>query len=424
MTYLLIVLDESPFSLFSSLLYTALSDGENSKASRGILQMLSEISHEHGVFQNTTELDAFNALTFSLLALANQQCLERVLEFLDNCFIRFIQRPIKYQDDLDSLFLRIQSQEEPKSVRAPLSLILMTILEQWRHLHHDTKRVYIVGSWLADFMIMLKASGEDDFILVQVANALSNNESDEIKRMFQKLYEATPKTVQAVRLQLRKVHQTSFDQISKTIESRQSLLGFTASDLLKQHSSATDTTIHMPPKEDEDHRGLHKWIGELPEEVVHDGALGELLLCLCSNHIAIRKEALLNLKKFMSILQSSAYPEKLQVWILLGEVLETVSDLSEEHPLPYVGGVFAVLALNIVSNPADFMYPKINKFLQRGPSWNIMRLPAYWEKTVLIGHSSQDDAYFMEVEWVLDLLYEGLRTSKVKFLSIMKYPLN
>ena len=42
-----------------------------------------------------------------------------------------------------------------------------------------------------------------------------------------------------------------------------------------------------------------------------------------------------------------------------------------------------------------------------------MRLPAYWVETVALAVSDTDDGYGDEVQWVLDLLLEGLRKPHV-----------
>lgn len=47
-----------------------------------------------------------------------------------------------------------------------------------------------------------------------------------------------------------------------------------------------------PPEEDEDHRILSRWKQESIPEVVLEGSVGELMLCLCSKYMDIRRQAL------------------------------------------------------------------------------------------------------------------------------------
>lgn len=65
-------------------------------------------------------------------------------------------------------------------------------------------------------------------------------------------------------------------------------------------------------------------------------------------------------------------------------------------------------------NPSHIIYPKVNKFLAKGPSWNVGKLIEFWLKRVILEVPDEDDAYWKEVEWVLELFIDGLRTTKVK----------
>ena len=79
--------------------------------------------------------------------------------------------------------------------------------------------------------------------------------------------------------------------------------------------------------------------------------------------------------------------------------------------LPYVAGTFAVRALQVLTQPHHFMYPKVNRFLIRGPEWRVNRLPGYWLSNTVLGLPEEDDAYWRETQWVLDWLVDGLRSS-------------
>ena len=75
-----------------------------------------------------------------------------------------------------------------------------------------------------------------------------------------------------------------------------------------------------------------------------------------------------------------------------------------------MAGCFATHTLHVQSNPGHFLYPKINKFLNRGPSWRINKLPNYWIENTVLSQPEEDDAYWKEVQWVLDWLVDGMRT--------------
>ena len=73
----------------------------------------------------------------------------------------------------------------------------------------------------------------------------------------------------------------------------------------------------------------------------------------------------------------------------------------------------ACKAVTILHNPLDFMYAKINRFLNKSPSWTVSRLPSYWIDKILLMPPEIDNAHYREVGWLLDTLIEGLRTQEV-----------
>ena len=113
--------------------------------------------------------------------------------------------------------------------------------------------------------------------------------------------------------------------------------------------------------------------------------------------------------------QVSGYSEWQQMYMLVGETLETAANIVVENPLPYYAGVLAADLCSVLSDPLHFMYAKVNEFLNRGPEWNVTKLPSYWVDKVLMKPPTDDDGYCQEAEWLLDGLVDGLRTSAVSF---------
>ena len=114
--------------------------------------------------------------------------------------------------------------------------------------------------------------------------------------------------------------------------------------------------------------------------------------------------------KLTQYFQKSCYSEWQQTRILLGEVIEAASS---HNPLPYFAGVLSARALMVLSDPLHVLYVKVNKFLNRTPRWDLAKLPSYWVDRILLHPPDDDNAFYQELEWLLDALTDGLRTPNV-----------
>ena len=99
--------------------------------------------------------------------------------------------------------------------------------------------------------------------------------------------------------------------------------------------------------------------------------------------------------------------------MLVGEIVETAEKVIADGPLAYYAGVLAASLILVLGDPLHLMYPKVNKFLNRGPEWNVTKLPSYWVDKVLMNPPTDDESHHQEAEWLLDGLVDGLRTSAV-----------
>lgn len=107
--------------------------------------------------------------------------------------------------------------------------------------------------------------------------------------------------------------------------------------------------------------------------------------------------------------------------MLAGELVETTRTMIDETPLPYFAGALAAQLLSVITDPLHVMYGKVNKFLNRGPSWTVTKLPSYWVDKIMLNPPTDDDAHYQEIEWLLDALSDGLRTPAVSISS--RWPL-
>ncbi|PHH62253.1 hypothetical protein CDD81_7313 [Ophiocordyceps australis] len=84
------------------------------------------------------------------------------------------------------------------------------------------------------------------------------------------------------------------------------------------------------------------------------------------------------------------------------EALVTLDKLALRHII-----AFACLALKVVISPTHALYPKVNAFLVRSPSWALHKMPLAHH--VLHLRPSRDGAHFAEVAHLLHLLLLGVR---------------
>jgi nucleolar pre-ribosomal-associated protein 1 len=113
------------------------------------------------------------------------------------------------------------------------------------------------------------------------------------------------------------------------------------------------------------------------------------------------------------MVQESSYPEKIPMYLLLGEVCETVQNDGFETVLPSIVAEVAAQTVAIIADPSHKMYGKVNKFLNRAPSWDAQKVISYWTDRILLKEPEDDDGHDLEINWLLQLLINGLRNAKV-----------
>lgn len=97
----------------------------------------------------------------------------------------------------------------------------------------------------------------------------------------------------------------------------------------------------------------------------------------------------------------------------MGELVETAKLVGLTGPLAAVVTEFAAAAIEMLDQPSHAMYGKINKFLQKGPSWNVSKLVGYWIEKIMLREPEDDHGHFQEMFWLLTLLNRGLQDVEV-----------
>ncbi|KAF2736152.1 hypothetical protein EJ04DRAFT_490440 [Polyplosphaeria fusca] len=417
-------LQHSPFVTLVKLVSNSVEGGHYEE----IKSLLLTISQDYDLLQNATFPDALDTLIASLKdSCGPSPAAPEVFDFLDDCCGRFVKTPIKYFDDLDNFRCKISEEPSQEPSDGPISPLLMTIVEQWPFKGSKVDKEHPADSiahWLARLLYLLKLVGEDGSLLKAVRDSLVAASHPLYREVLKESFLWKMGKEKAKRA-LKSATGADFSGSERSSKSP-APIHQVDEDQVKKDSPTID--LEIPPREDEKHAGLNRWRKKELDESIDDGDIGDLLLCLCSQHAEIRLQAAANIRQLEAGIDVSFYSvdsdsaantlqvrkdsEHVQLKLLLGEVLETVQDTLSSEALPYVGGTFAARAVAVLADPTHFMFGKVNDFLMKRPTWNVERLPHYFGRKTVQSEPDQDGSYHKEVDWYLDYLIDALRTSK------------
>ncbi|KAI5302201.1 serine/threonine protein kinase, AGC [Ascosphaera pollenicola] len=386
------------YSAFTSILKVLLEASNDSQTPVDDLKALvRDVLLSHSVLMNSK---AFDALLKSIDT-GDSGKLATQLIFLDNCITRLAKKPVFYLDMTEEL------KEDRQDGKPNLSLLVPTISEQWPFVVKagDADKEAVIASWIARFLAALYVSGEHHGALKKARNtvqqATTNKQCQSVlKKAFKHLDESA---------------------VDEDGDTEKTTIG--GSSTIKPSSDQPQLTVNVAeaeltnmfgslPGEPTSHSALTKWDRSDVEEALEQGYISSLTLCLCSAHSEIRLQASSALQKFMHKLMESAHPDKSAVYIVLGEVLETAKTVDNGEALPYIGGELGVALLNIVLDPLHKLFAKANKFLNKGPRWEVAKIPSYFVDKILLNESEYDDGWADEVAWLLAFFVTGLRTPR------------
>ncbi|KAF2690505.1 hypothetical protein K458DRAFT_357328 [Lentithecium fluviatile CBS 122367] len=391
-----------PYSSFATLLKLVATSAESELYS-GIKSLLVAIVCDHDMLQMTTSPDALDALIASLGGSCSSSA--PVMEFLDDCCARFVKQPIKYFDDLDALCAKI-SRLCPKN--ETFSPLLMTLVEQWPFKGGKAEKgnpAEPLAQWLSKLLYLLKLIGEDEAVLELVRDSLVASADVAYQEILKDSFlwkMSKEKAKEALKLATGADFSGSERSITSPVPPEEPE---------ESANAPVAVDLELPPEEDEKHAGLNRWRKKALEESIEDGDIGDLVICLCSQHAEIRIQAVTSIRQLMSRLDRET-GDLQQLYLLLGEVLESTESYTESKPFPYVGGVFAAHCVKVIADPTHFMFGKINTFLTNRPSWNVRNLPRKFSRNIINSEPDEDDSYHKEVDWFLDYLIDCLRTSE------------
>ncbi|CAD6504790.1 BgTH12-00293 [Blumeria graminis f. sp. triticale] len=357
--------------------------------------VLASIVEETQLLQTKTNISALDCLIVNLKDTMINDVPEECFEFIDSCFIRCAGTPIKYIFMLEELVKEINKDE---SKEVAISLISLAFLEQWPFFVKtaDNSSLHIVASFISRHLATSIKIQEDPRIIKRLIEKFTAN--CPVGSAAAKLIENSNKLINQI-----KIPNKRYDALGKIFEDSDK-----PHPKLKERLIAEKEAFKIETDPERDLKLLVSWNTRDIEEVIEDGHLASLIMLLSSKYLEVRKETVTNLSKIAFKLKDSNFGEKEQIWLLLSEISETAKTVIDVEPLPSVISAFASHAVNVLKDPSHFLFPKLNKFLLRGPIWRIDKIP--------LMHRIMDEAPSIteksaaEKKWLLMCIYKGLRS--------------
>lgn len=355
--------------------------------------VIESVVSENQILQSQTSLSALDSLILRLKEVRGTNA-GTVWEFLDDCIARCASKPVKYIFALEEL----QSEaHETDDKSRPVSLLSLAIMEQWPFIAKsaNTQVLVEIAEFIASYLASSIAIKEDKKTIKLITKRLvSAIEESSVQRIL----EQSRKLVDSI-------------TVPPLLSDAPSQLGneikVTATPAVTT-SALSDSSLETPIVP-EDTQALVKWITKEVDEVIEAGHLATLIQLLSSSHLGVRKEAATNISKFAAKLKTSTFEEKDQIFLLLGEVVETAKKVPDGEPLPSLLSSFASSSIAVLNDPLHCLYEKVNKFLLQGPTWELDKVPLMYK--ILDEAPSLDDSHYLETAWLLNFMLKGLVTS-------------
>lgn len=234
-----------------------------------------------------------------------------VFEFLDNCILRFMRKPVHYFDVYSSILATAEIECAMSGTH--IDLILVALLEQWPFLvkNTDASEIANVAIWLSRYIelsslrIRHLCKAQRDVagmkVLMRIRDQLIGDVKDKSCRSMLKRSLREPPELG---LSIRSAVSASTGKDRRIIEEEPYI------DEIRSELSA-DLLPPRPPQEQDDHFGLNRWTRGDIQDAITNGAIEELFLCLCSIYAEIRQQAVKSITTFMSKLEVSP---AVQIW--------------------------------------------------------------------------------------------------------------
>lgn len=369
-------------SLRYSPILTLLRMHKKDTANTQMRDLITGVLIDNGIVtssESSASKSASNAFIASVLDLDDAAA---AWDLIENCIGRASRQPIKYVDEMEAM--------STEGADLP-SIFIAVVVEQAAFVASEKSadaKASKVG-WIERYLSLVQATPDNGDVLAKLLTSIQNTLGKKFKTKNSKV------DLLFSRLRIAEPSQVS------------------TGDDTAQAEEDLRLPFEEPLTESDNYSAMLRWSQKDLDLAVEDGDFSTLILYLCSQHSEIRRQALAQINKAKLLLRAATSMENsAQLSLVLCEVSETFEQqyLTSDKAMPYLTGTFAARAFRVQSQPASDIYPKINRFLIRGPEWISSRLPSYWLSNTVLGLPEEDDAYWREVGWVLEWLVDGLRT--------------
>lgn len=365
----------------------------------GLRSALGSVAEDHQLIRSSsgTSLPVLDALQ-SIKESGEEISSDAFWTFLDNCACRCATAPIKYLEMLQELGKGSNTNEKDGTV--VISPFALALVEQLPFAVNsaDEEDLSVMAQFVSFYVEHTRSETNDGAQLNELLERIDTAFGDR------------PPGAKALKKYRKKasvsreLHTWGTD--FSTGEKPESVSAEEMQDRNAMSQDALAELLLVPSLSAKDNTALSKWASKEPDELVEEGYAASVISLLASEHISIRKEALISISKMAVKINESSYEENLQVWTLLSELVESCKPQVDAGPIPNTIVAFARHALGVLKDPHHALYGKINSFLTRGPVWRLDRLPLVYE--ILQEGPELDDAYYTELSWVLVYLLDGL----------------
>lgn len=365
----------------------------------GLRKALGSVAEEHqlshsGIGASLPLLDTLQLIKESGEAASS----DTLWNFLDNSASRCATAPIKYLEMLQGLGKGSKSdKKDGTAIISPFELALVEQLPFAIDSADDTD-LSVLAQFVSNYFEHIRGESKHDAKL------------NELLEKVEAAFACKPSGAKVLKKHRKK------SSVSRELQSwgadfstgaeEESADSEEKSDGLSLSQEALTELLFAPPPSDKDNSALSKWASKEPDELVEEGYAASVISLLASEHISIRKEALVSISKMAVKINESSYEEKEQVWVLLSELVESSKPHVDAGPIPNTIVAFARQALAVLKDPHHALYGKVNAFLIKGPVWKLDRLPLVHD--ILQEGPELDETYYTELSWILAYLLDGL----------------